>query len=296
MTDARALTVTLGGRWYQSYGTAPCPVCQPERERDQNALTIAQSSGGQLLLHCKKSGCDFREIIRAAGISRGRPVFLSRDVLSGRDQTRRTVADKREGQAKAVWRETVPLAGTLADTYLRSRAVTCSTPETLRFHPYCWHMSARRLPAMVGLVQGSGGFAIHRTWLASDGSGKAAVNPDKAMLGSVAGGAVRLTKGPGPLVVAEGIETALSLASGLLDGPAKIWAALSASGMSGLNLPPSPHKLIVASDGDSTGQRVAGKLAERAQAMGWEVSLLQAPDSLDWNDYLKMEGITNENP
>ncbi|MCB1331034.1 MAG: toprim domain-containing protein [Maritimibacter sp.] len=296
MRDARALTETLGGRWYQSYGTAPCPVCQPERERDQNALTIAQGRGVQILLHCKKSGCDFREIIRAAGISGRRPVFLSRDVPSSRDQTRRTIAATREGQAKAVWRETLPLAGTLADTYLRSRAITCSPPKTLRFHPACWHMSSHRLPAMVGLVEGGGGFAIHRTWLASDGSGKAAVNPDKAMLGSVAGGAVRLTIGPGPLVVSEGIETALSLASGLLNGPAHIWAALSASGMAGLKLPPCPHKLIVASDGDSTGQRVAGKLAERAQTMGWEVSLLQAPDGLDWNDYLKMEGITNENP
>jgi hypothetical protein len=74
---------------------------------------------------------------------------------------------------------------------------------------------------MVALVEGSDAFAVHRTYLLPDGSGKAAIDPDKMMLGAVAGGAVRLTDGPGGLVVAEGIETALSLACGLLSGPAR---------------------------------------------------------------------------
>ncbi len=39
MTDARALTQALGGRWHGHYGAAPCPVCQPERRKGQNALT-----------------------------------------------------------------------------------------------------------------------------------------------------------------------------------------------------------------------------------------------------------------
>ena len=41
MTDPRTLTIELGGKWHQSYGAAPCPVFQPERRRDQNALTIS---------------------------------------------------------------------------------------------------------------------------------------------------------------------------------------------------------------------------------------------------------------
>ena len=39
------------------------------------------------------------------------------------------------------------------------------------------------------------------------------------MLGATAGGAVRLTDGPSRLVVAEGIESGLSLLCGLLDAP-----------------------------------------------------------------------------
>lgn len=70
MTDAKDLTRTLGGKWYRRYGAAPCPVCQPHREKGQNALTLSDGRAG-LLLDCKKSGCDFRDILCAAGITPG---------------------------------------------------------------------------------------------------------------------------------------------------------------------------------------------------------------------------------
>ena len=110
------------------------------------------------------------------------------------------------------------------------------------------------------------------------------------MLGAVQGGAVRLTGRPGPLVVAEGIETALSLASGLLSAPAAIWAALSTSGIRGLRLPDLPGRLTIAPDGDTAGREAAQALAARANALGWTVSILPAPDGRDWNDILCMKG------
>jgi len=176
----------------------------------------------------------------------------------------------------------------MAETYLRGRGITCELPRTLRFAPNCWHgATAQRHPALIAAVQGSGAAAVHRTYLRPDGSGKAAIAPDKAMLGAVAGGAVRLTQGQGPLVVAEGVETALSLASGLLRYPATIWAALSTSGIRGLHLPPQPGRLTIAPDGDTAGREAANALAERAHALGWQVSLLPAPDGRDWNDIVQ---------
>ncbi|WP_425442166.1 DUF7146 domain-containing protein [Roseovarius marisflavi] len=205
--------------------------------------------------------------------------------------TEETKAVKREGQALGLWRKALPINGTIAETYLRSRGIVCQLPDVLRFHPECWHgPSAKRLPAMVARVEGCKRVAVHRTYLRSDGTGKAAVEPAKAMLGAVAGGAVRLTDAPGPLVVAEGIETALSLASGLLRYPATIWAALSTSGIRGMRLPSRPGRLTIAPDGDEPGRIAAHALAERAQALGWQVSLLPIPDGRDWNDILKMEG------
>lgn len=293
MTDAHALTSRLGGRWHGSYGTAPCPVCQPDRRRDQDALTIGEGRAG-MLLHCKRLGCDFRDVLAAAGVCPGTHCAPDAAVIAQRQAERRAELAKRESQARALWKQSLPIGGTLAETYLRHRGITCPLPETLRFHRACWHgASFQRLPAMVALVQGGDGSAVHRTWLRDDGTGKAAVEPAKAMLGVVAGGAVRLSDWPVPrsgvtgrLVVAEGIETALALLCGLVDGPATVWAGLSTSGLRGLHLPAVPGRLTIACDGDAAGRAAALALAERAHALRWQVATIDPGDGADFNDIL----------
>jgi hypothetical protein len=144
---------------------------------------------------------------------------------------------------------------------------------------------------MVALVEDAPDFAVHRTYLALDGPGKAQIEPNRAMLGAVTCGAVRLSVGAGSLVVAEGIETGLSLLSGLLNGPGRVWAALSAHGMEKLVLPREQGELIIASDGDPAGRKAAQTLGERANRKGWRVSMLHAPDGKDWNDVLLEECV-----
>lgn len=293
MTNARDLTRDLRGKWYGRYGSAACPVCQPEGRKSQNALTLADGRDGRLLLHCKRAGCAFADILAAAGLAPGDYRAPDPAELARREAQRQAETQRRALQASFAWKEAQPVAGTLAETYLRGRGITCPLPDNLRFHPECWHgLTATRHPALVALVEGGNGFAVHRTYLRADGSGKAALAPAKMMLGGAAGGAVRLAQGTGPLVVAEGIETALSLASGLLRGPATVWAALSTSGIRGLRLPPDPGRLTIASDGDTAGRDAANALAARAHALGWQVSLLPAPDGCDWNDILTMKGET----
>ncbi|MCA0857280.1 toprim domain-containing protein [Phaeobacter italicus] len=97
---------------------------------------------------------------------------------------------------------------------------------------------------------------------------------------------MHLSTAPGPLAVAEGVETALSLASGICSSLGSVWAALSSSGMAGLRLPEIPHEIVIATDGDSAGRRAGNSLAERAHSLGWRVSLLSAPYGKDWNDVL----------
>lgn len=286
MTDARTLTQSLGGKWYGRYGLACCPAHGDRKP----SLSLADAPDGRLLLNCK-TGCAFTDILDALR-SRG---MLSRDYrtepLSPAEMARRKAEDEAAAQmaekrALACWREAQPISGTIAETYLRGRGITCALPDSLRFHPDCWHPSAQRAPAMVARIEGLPRLAVHRTYLRPDGSGKADLDPPKAMLGAALGGAVRLTVAQGPLVVAEGIETALSLACGLLGRPATIWAALSCAGIAGLRLPSRPGRLTIASDGDRPGHDAAHKLAERASALGWSVSLLPAPEGRDWNDIL----------
>jgi DNA primase len=59
--------------------------------------------------------------------------------------------------------------------------------------------------------------------------------------------------------------------------------------MKALNLPSGSRELIVAADGDEPGKIAANSLASRATALGWQVSMLPAPDGLDWNDVLQSE-------
>ncbi len=286
MTDAQTLTRTLGGIWRGQSGNAPCPVCQIERRRDQQGLSL-RMEGGRLLAFCHKTGCTFRDIATAAGLP---PGAVMNDAAAQREANKIQAENisRRENQAKALWHDpsTASIYDTLAETYLRGRGITCTLPDSLRFQPNGWHATGHHFPMMLARVDGAAGFAVHRTYLHADGVGKAAVTPAKAMLGPCAGGAVALSDAQGPLVVCEGIETGLSLLSGLLARPATVWAALSTSGIRGLHLPPVPGRLTIAADGDQPGREAAFALASRATALGWRVSLLPAPNGHDWNDVL----------
>ena len=71
MTDAHTLTLDLRGKWYGRFGSAPCPVCQPEGRREQDALSLSDAPDGRLLAHCKKAGCSFRDLAAALGLTFG---------------------------------------------------------------------------------------------------------------------------------------------------------------------------------------------------------------------------------
>jgi len=284
MTARVIIEALPGGRWHGSSGTACCP-CHEDRNP---SLSVTDGHDGRLLIHCF-AGCDGVEVLaalRARGLLEG----CSDWKPNPQDMERRKVeedADRRRRieLARRCWSETEPIAGTLADRYLKARRITCDLPPTLRFHRNCWHgPTAAKVPAMVAAVSISRKVVgVQRTYLAEPGA-KAFGKESKMMLGRCAGGAVRLSGGPGPLLVAEGIETALSLLSGLPDARPRVWAALSTSGVAGLILPRQPGELVLAPDGDAPGREVATKLAHRASAAGWRVRVMDCPLGRDWND------------
>ena len=198
----------------------------------------------------------------------------------------RIQAESRSAQlsrARSLWDAGKPITGTRAEAYLRGRGITCDLPASLRFVPDIFHApSASWGCAMLANVTPTGG--VHRTFF--DKAGKRMPKSAKMMLGSCAGGAVRLSDGAGPLVVCEGIETGLALPSRLLRGPETVWAALPTSGMKALRLPEEPHRLTIATDGDEAGRNAGNHLAARASALGCKVNLLPAPEGRDWADVL----------
>ena len=110
----------------------------------------------------------------------------------------------------------------------------------------------------------------------------------KAVDGWAKKAAVRLP-GTQPLVLAEGVETALSIwqATGQ-----ETWACL---GISNIASAPVPEKatVIVARDGDareSKADRQIWKTIQTLQADGIEVSVAMPPEGKDFNDLLQHQG------
>jgi hypothetical protein len=203
------------------------------------------------------------------------------------DNTKRTQA------ALAILAATTSAGGTPVETYLATRNLHVPMPSTLRFHPGLKHPSGAIWPAMVALVTRGVDdipLAIHRTFLARDGSGKAPVDPQKMMFGPCQGGAVRLAPASDVLMVGEGIETCLAAmqARGL---PA--WAALSTSGVLGLELPDEVQDVIVLADGDEAGKAAARGAGLRWKREGRRVRIAHPPRGLDFNDMLFGKAPTN---
>jgi DNA primase len=115
---------------------------------------------------------------------------------------------------------------------------------------------------------------------------KAPVANPKMMLGAVRGGAVRLAPADKELMIAEGIETSLTVQI-MLKKPT--WAALSSGNMKQIVLPPLPlaQTLYIAKDNDEAGNKGALALADKAWAEGRTVHILQPPPKInDFNDLL----------
>ena len=157
----------------------------------------------------------------------------------------------------------------------------------LRFHPNCYYRADDRAPleawpALIAAVTDLSGniTGVLRTWLARDGSAKAPIANTRRAMAELLGHAVRFGAAQDVLAAGEGVETMLSLKS-VLPGLAMV-AALSASHLAALLLPPSLRRLYVAADNDAAGHRAATRLIARARDARIEAHLL-VPRAEDWN-------------
>ena len=197
-------------------------------------------------------------------------------------------AERKQQAALAIWQNAQAPENTPVETYLRSRGITLDIPVSIKYAPDLKHgPTGMLMPAMVAAIQGPDRTitGIHRTFLVSDGSKKAPVTQDKMMLGRCATGAVRLAAVAESLILAEGIETALSIiqAIGL-----PTWAGLSTSGLKALVLPEEVREVVIAADGDEPGEKAAHHAAQRFLGEGRRVRIARAPKGMDFNDVLRL--------
>lgn len=272
---AAAIVRALRGRWYGAYGVARCPA-----HEDREPSLSVREEGGRLLWHCH-AGCTWDAVLaafRQSGVWDGvSPVERHWSSARGSDRARlRSVL--------RVWQATTPGPGSLVQRYLAARRLALEPPPSLRFAPSLkHHPSGSAWPVMVAAVVDVAGqiTAVHRTYLRSDGTGKAPVEPSKMMLGTVQGGAVRLADAIDHVAIAEGIETAaaVQIRTGM-----PTWAALSAGGIEAIQLPRRVRTIVIAADGDARGREAASKAAGRLSRQGRRVEVLCAPEGQDFAD------------
>lgn len=198
--------------------------------------------------------------------------------------------------ALAIWRQTVPLPGTPAASYLASRGLLLSEDlsHVLRFHPALWRDGATAA-GMVALFRDAATNApcgVHRTFLDSDGRPfNRNGTKDKRMLGRAKGAAVKLDADADAstgLHIGEGIETVLA-ARQLGYRPA--WAVGSAGAIADFPLLAGIEALTVFTENDDASTRAADAVCDRYEAAGCEAWTL-APPAGDMNDAIRQGAPT----
>ncbi|WP_373504656.1 VapE domain-containing protein [Aestuariivirga sp.] len=287
---------------------------------DRRALRCADLSGraprgeGSCILHLKGpyagTGYDHATGEFAAGIDlihhatglSDRALFAEAARLARLDTPapRMTVAASRPDHSLDIARileSCQPLAGTPAETYLRSRGLEdpCS-PDLLYNVDLTDFETGRGWAGMVAIVRDGRGEptgGIHRTFLLDDGSAKAP--PGKKMLGPVAGGSVRLFSmtPAGQLGIAEGIETALA-AHRIFGIP--VWAALSADGVRRWQWPEGVSHVTIFADAGDAGRQAAATLADRLNNAGIASRIVHPLHGDDFNDDLQRGAAADDYP
>ncbi len=266
LADVESLT---GGRL--GMFNVACPICSPYRKpahQRQRKLRIWRREpdfAGFYCAHCGLSG-----YAADCHSTRPDPTRLTKARAEAAELERLETAVQL-AKARRLWARRQPIAGTLAETYLRSRGITGPLPATLGYLPpggeYPPSMiaafgMAREVEPGVLAIADADVAGVHLTRLRPDGLGKAGTDRDKIMIGRSIGVPIVLSPpndGLG-LAIAEGIEDALTVLETTGLGT---WAAGSASRLPALAgaIPDDTEVLTVMVDDDAAGQDGAAKLA-----------------------------------
>lgn len=203
------------------------------------------------------------------------------------------------------------LIGSLADRYLLGRGIDLRqlerVPGAIGFTPRMRHAESNTWwPVMVAAMTGPDGsvWAVHRTFLAGDGSGKAPVAPARKIWPSFSGAVMKLARGEtglpdaeaakhgllDTLVICEGVEDGLSIALARPD--LRVWAAGSLGNVAYVRLPDCCERVIVAADNDWGKPQAMAQLDKALAALhaqGRPVRVARSPIGKDFNDVL-MDG------
>jgi hypothetical protein len=112
----------------------PCPLCGPDRQaagnRRRNVLRVWRIDPAYATYHCARCGTrGWARDSRSSSVDR---ITIKRRHAELAARERETAATRLQ-RALHLWRVARSAAGTIVETYLRSRGISVSVPSTLRF-------------------------------------------------------------------------------------------------------------------------------------------------------------------
>ncbi|KAF0174909.1 MAG: virulence-associated protein E [Caulobacteraceae bacterium] len=294
MTTLARIVAACGGSLYDAGRRALIPG--PGHAPEDRSVSLFCADDGRILIHCFGPRDDWRtvrDMLALAGLLDGRGFEPAPTrARAARPFVAQPSAEERSARARRIWGAGVAVAGSLAERYLAARGVraSASADSALRFHAAMTSLDdRRRRPALLSAITDPAGVVqgVEATLLARDGASarKADIATPRRVIGRLLGGAVRLQAPSETLLIAEGVESALSAAHAL---GAPAWAALSAANLARFAPPAGVRRLIIAADADAAGLHAATILAERRRHEVDAVKITTPPEGFnDWNDWVR---------
>jgi len=276
-------------------GGARALIPGPNHSHKDRSVSLAETEEGRILIHCFSPKDDWRDVRRALadlGLLDDEPLANRRGArLSPAKVVVQPLDEERVARAGRIWAESSALKHSVAEAYLRRRAVPPGLGESaaLRLHPRMTSLDDRfKRPALVAAITDAQGAlqGVQVTLLSAHGTAKAAVATPRRVIGKLMGGVVRLADAEDELAVGEGVETMLT-ASDVFGVPA--WAALSADNLSRLTISHALRRLIIAADNDRAGMRAAEALRARMTSSTIVEIEVAPPGFNDWNDWARAQ-------
>lgn len=253
--DLKRLVARLGGKWSGTTAMCRCPA----HTDSTPSLSIRQGNRGILVTcHAGSDRSDvMREIARITRIPNFNP------------QTIKPAPAKSGNPHYAIWRDAVPISGTLGERYIRETRNIWGPVGDVRFHPRCPRGAGKAVtfaPALiVAMRKGDRVTAIQRIFLDPETAQYTAKIVLGVSIGAAwTGGVIADTIG-----ISEGFETAAAYTS-LTDIPA--WATMGAKRLHQIDLPPRVKHVILLPDNDPEGRRAGARAQHAYRAQGVEVS------------------------
>lgn len=170
--------------------------------------------------------------------------------------------EKMRAISERIWNKCSDVKGTIGENYLNSRGIELKEVEpNVKFHNKVYNKELNfYVPALIFKVSRtptSSLQAVHRVWIAKDGSRKAHLEEPKKALGSIEGNGIWLGHPCDKLYIAEGPENALDLR--FRGGCKFVVCTVYSTNFHALEIPECVKTVVLVPDVDTAGMHAAVK-------------------------------------